>query len=409
MGDAADDRVQELLLLQRVAQRLASILEVDRLLEQIVEDVAQTFGYTRSAVLLIDEADPTDLVVAAARGWTRFHEPGFRFKVGKEGMVGRVASTGERLYAPDVRREPHYVVSEEATLSEVDTPIRAHGRVIGVFNAQSPEVDGFPPSRLELLELLAGHVGIALENARLFERERREKDRMTKELAAARAIQERLFPLDPPSRSGLTVTGRCLPSREVGGDWYDYIDLPGGRMGVVVADVSGKGLAAALLMSSTRSLLRLIAQDGGAPGAVLADLNRRLCDDFPAGRFVTLIYGVVDPATGTVVFANAGHPWPLLMGSEEPRFLDAAAGLPLGIQAGEYAEERVVLAAGTRLLLYSDGVTEAENPAGEELGFPGLKALARDPGLSIDGVFAALWSFTAGQQRDDVTVVAIGR
>jgi phosphoserine phosphatase RsbU/P len=251
VSPSPEDQIQELLLLQRVAQRINSILEVDRLLEQIVDDVAQTFGYTRSAVLLLDEDDPGDLVVAAARGWTRFHEPGLRLKVGKEGMVGRVALTGERLYAPDVRLDPHYVVSEEATRSEVDIPIRARDHIIGVFNAQSPEVDGFSPSRLRLLELLAGHVGIALANARLFERERREKDRLAKEVAAARAIQEGLFPAGPPEACGLTVTGRCLPSREVGGDWYDYIPLPDGRLGVVVADVSGKGMAAALLMSST--------------------------------------------------------------------------------------------------------------------------------------------------------------
>lgn len=226
MHSSSDREVQELLLLQRVAQRINSILDLDSLLEQTVDDVAQTFGYARTAILLLDEEHPEDLVIAAVRGWTRFHEKGYRFKVGKEGMVGHVASTGTMRYAPDVRADPYYCVSEGATRSEVDIPLKTKGRFIGVFNAQHTEVDGFPPSQLQLLEVLAGHISTALDNARLFQRERREKERLSKELAAASAIQGGLFPQAVPEFPGFELAGLCVPCREVGGDWYDYIRLP---------------------------------------------------------------------------------------------------------------------------------------------------------------------------------------
>lgn len=167
MSSSSDRVVQELLLLQRVVQRINSILDLEALLEEIVDDVAQTFGYSRTAILLLDEQQPEDLVIATVRGWTRFHEKGHRFKVGKEGMVGHVASTGTMRYAPDVRADPYYCVSEDETRSEVDIPLNTKGRLIGVFNAQHTEVDGFPPNQLQLLEVLAGHVSTAIENARL--------------------------------------------------------------------------------------------------------------------------------------------------------------------------------------------------------------------------------------------------
>ena len=167
--------LEDFLLLQRLAQRISSILDLDDLLEQIVEDVAQTFGYTRSAVLLLDE-EADEVIIAAVRGWTsNYHAKGERFKI-SEGMIGEAVRTQKTCYAPDVTQNPNYMVSEATTRSEVDIPIIVRGKPIGVFNAQHPETRGFPSYRVRLLEALAGHIGVAIENARLFERERREKE-----------------------------------------------------------------------------------------------------------------------------------------------------------------------------------------------------------------------------------------
>lgn len=402
--------IQELFLLQRVAQKINSTLDLETLLEDIVGDVAQTFGYSRSAVLLKDDTT-NQLVIAAVRGWTiNYHKKGDRFKIGEYGMVGHVGATGETYYAPDVRVDPYYQVSEELTRSEVDIPLKVHGRLIGVFNAQHNEVNAFSPARIQLLEALAGHIATAIENARLFQRERREKERMTKELDEARRIQEGLFPDTSPAMPGISVDGLCLPCREVGGDWYDYIPLRDGRLGIVLGDVAGKGMGAALLMSSTRSVLRFAAQSGASPGEVLSRVNEILLRDFPAARFVTIVYSVLDPGAGRVVFANAGHPYPVIVDSRGPRFVETDTGLPLGIRESPYAEQTIAMEPGDRLVLYSDGVTEATDSSAQHFGDLRLLAHLRQPSAGAQSLVDEVRSFAAGNPAlDDMTVVTILR
>jgi len=403
-----DQHIQELLLLQRVAQKINSILDLDILLEEIVGDVAETFGYTRSGVLLKDN-ETNELVIAAVRGWTiNFHMKGERFKIGEYGMVGYAAATGETYYSPDVTIDPHYAVSEESTRSEVDIPLKKNGELIGVFNVQHQEPDAFSPERIKLLESLAHHLEIAIDNARLFLKERREKERMAGELKEAHNIQTNLFPKKAPLIPGFNVTGICLPCLEVGGDWYDFIPLSDGRLGLVLADVSGKGMGAALLMSSTRSLLRLVANTNQHPKEVLWQLNEILIKDFPSTRFVTMIYAVLDPKEQTLVFANAGHLNPLFINSSGINFLETSDGLPLGIAGSSFSECKITFNPGSRLVFYTDGVTEAMNTSEEEYGAERLFKHLSNPSASIQSILNDVQIFTKGQQQsDDVTVVMI--
>ena len=402
-----DVRIQDFLLLQRVAQRIGSILDLDTLLEQIVDDVARTFGYSRSAVLLVDEA-AGEVVIAAVRGWTsNYHVKGERFKI-SEGMIGNVVATGATCYAPDVGQNPFYMVSEVTTRSEVDIPIKTRGKLIGVFNAQHPELAAFPPHRLQLLEALAGHIGVAIENARLFERERLESKRMVQELAEARAIQSRLFPEHAPEISGFRISGLSRPCLAVGGDWYDYIPLPSGRVAVVLGDVAGKGTGAALLMSSTRSIVRMHAERGAPPGVVLGEVNRVLIKDLPAAKFVTMIYAVLDPATRKVTFSSAGHLPPILVEPTGARTLKIKPQLPLGVREGSYSEYELGLTEGSRLFLYSDGVTEARDPHSEEYGEIRLHRHVTTPTASPESLLAEVLTYTAGHPiLDDLTIVLV--
>src|SRR5262245_5748609 len=302
---AVHQQVEELLLLQRVAQRIGSTLDLDVLLKQIVSDVEETFGYCRSAVLLKDDA--TDELVIT-HGWTGDHKRiGDRFQIGRSGIAGHVGGTGETHYAPDVRLDPYYYNGHPSAGSELVIPLKVRGRLIGVLNLQDTSVDAFSPSRIRLLEALAGHLGTAIDNARLFQKERLDKERILKELKEAQTIQTSLLPTRPPDTPHFHITGVCVPSETVGGDWYDYLPLPNGRTGVVLADVAGKGMGAALLMSSTRSILRLVAQSGCSPAEVLSRVNRILLDDFPTGRFVTMIYALVDQAQRSVVLRSEEH------------------------------------------------------------------------------------------------------
>jgi phosphoserine phosphatase RsbU/P len=401
-------QIDELFLLQRVALRISSLLDIDVLLEETVGDVAQTFGYSRSAVLLKDEFE-NELIIAAVRGWTvNYHQKGERFKIGEYGIVGHVGATAETYYAPNVLLDPHYQVSEPLTRSELDIPLKGHGQLIGVFNVQSTSVDGFSPARIRVLEALAGHLATAIENAQLFLRERKEKERMRAELEQAQSMQQQLLPARDVTHAAFAISGVCLPCRTVAGDWYDYIPLPDGRIAVIVADVSGKGMAAALLMSSTRGILRLLTERSVEPAVVLESLNKILLRDFPRARFVTMAYVLLDPKDMTARIAVAGHPPPVLI-ETTPRLLGGAGGPPLGVLNSSYVEERVTLQPGARLVLYSDGILEAERPDGDQYGFERIQQHFANPAASSSqSLLDDVRRFVSGSPlEDDATVVTI--
>ena len=338
------DQVEDLQRLQKAAQKISSILDLDQLIDKIVNDVARSFGCVEANIYLHDR-EHAEMVLAGVHGCS-VHGKGHRLKIGTEGMVGYVASTGQMRYAPDVRKDEYYIGCEHSTMSEVAIPLHVGDRLIGVFAASHPELDAFPRQQLRILQALCDHVAVAVHNASRFQSERAQREAMSREAQEARAIQQALLPKSSPFIPGFVVSGLSIPAGAVGGDWYDFIPFPDGRWGLVLADVSGKGTAAALLMSATRAMLRSLAEACCSPAEVLTRLNSLLVEDFPAGKFVTLVYAVLDPAQRTVSFANAGHLHPLLIDETSVRFLDVERGLPLGLSCGDYSECQVSLSEG---------------------------------------------------------------
>ena len=402
------DQVEDLLKLQKAAQKISSILDLDLLVDKVVNDIARSFGCLDSDIYLHNvERGELSLVCAHGCDGCDLCGPGHSLKIGK-GMVGYVASTGRMHYAPDVRQDPYYIGCEESTLSEVAIPLHVEGQLVGVFTASHTDLDAFTTCQLRLLQALCCDVAVAVHNARRFQQEQRQREEMTSEAREARIIQQALLPKASPSIPGFTVSGLSLPVGAVGGDWYDFIALDKGRWGLVLADVSGKGTAAALLMSATRGILRSLAEAACTPGEVLTKLNRLLVEDFPAGRFVTMVYGVLDPVKRTLTFANAGHLPPLLISDTSSRFLDVERGIPLGLGRGDFSEVEVKLPMGSRLLFYSDGITEAENPADEEYGLGRLQEHFLRTDASAESLLDHVRSFADGAGlRDDASVILV--
>jgi len=401
------DQVEDLQKLQKAAQKITSILDLDQLIDNIVNDVARSFGCVEAGVYLHDE-EHGEMVLAGVHGCSVNHK-GYRLKIGKEGMVGYVASTGQMRYAPDVRKDDYYIGCEHSTLSEVVIPLYVGERLVGVFTASHPELDAFPRQQLRMLQALCDHVAVAVHNARRFQSERAERETMSREAQEARAMQQALLPKSSPYIPGFVVSGLSVPASAVGGDWYDFIAFPDGRWGLVLADVSGKGTAAALLMSATRGMLRSLAEACCTPGEVLTKLNGLLVEDFPAGKFVTLVYAVLDPATRSVTFANAGHLHPLFIDDHGAQFLDTERGLPLGLTCGDYSETTVALSPGSRLVFYSDGITEAVDADEQEYGLERLAEHAVSAGASAVSIVDDVRAFANGSGvRDDATVVFVG-
>ncbi|MGH9548003.1 MAG: SpoIIE family protein phosphatase, partial [Terriglobales bacterium] len=336
------------------------------------------------------------------------HGPGHSLKIGKEGMVGHVAATGQMRYAPDVRKDPYYIGCEESTQSEVAIPLHVEGQLVGVFSTSHHELDAFQPEQLRLLQALCNDVAVAVHNARRFKQEQHQREQMSREQQEARTIQQALLPKSSPYIPGFTVSAFSISAGAVGGDWYDFIPMGDGRWGLVLADVSGKGTAAALLMSATRGMLRSLAETSCTPSEVLTKLNRLLVEDFPAGRFVTMVYAVLDPARRKLLFASAGHLEPLLIAGSETRFVETEKGMPLGIGAGEYSEIEVDLPQGGGVVLYSDGITEAENGDEEQYGAARLRTHVLQPAASAESILADVRAFANGPGIcDDATVIFV--
>src|ERR671920_273201 len=249
---------------------------------------------------------------------------------------------------------------------------------------------------------------------RRLEQEIRERERVEQELRVARSIQQGSLPKEVPELEGWQITPYYQPAREVGGDFYDFFELEEGRLGIVVGDATGKGVPAALVMASTRSMLRAVAQAlrSFSPGEVLAQVNETLLARIPLNMFVTCFYAILEPKSGHLLYANAGHDLPYLWhgggDAEELR----ARGMPLGLMPGmSYEEKEIALDAGEAALFYTDGLVEAHNPKGEMFGFPRLQALIAghtdEEGSLEETLPEELYSFVGDgwEQEDDITLL----
>jgi sigma-B regulation protein RsbU (phosphoserine phosphatase) len=398
-------KLAELVRLQKFAHRITSTLDIEELVPRIVDEVAASLGCVEINLFLRDPQHP-ELVLAGVRGCT-VHGKGHRIKLGV-GMVGHVAETHKMHYAPDVTSDPYYLACEADTRSEVAIPLQRDGELVGVFTASHCEVDAFCSDQLRLLQGLCSHVAVAVHNARRFGDERAQRQRMTREAEEAHAIQQALFPRSSPLIPGVRVSGLSIAAGSVGGDWYDFIPLNDGRWGLVLADVSGKGTAAALLMSATRGMLRSLAQTGNGPAEVLTRLNNMMIEDFPSGRFVTMVYAELDPHRRTLRIANAGHLPPLLVDPAGYRWIDHEHGLPLGISFSKFSETEIPLPENSRIAIYSDGITEAEIHSGEDYGAERLLKQMQSPEITVDSLLADVSKFTNGTGlRDDATVILV--
>ena len=297
-------------------------------------------------------------------------------------------------------------------------PLVSQGELVGLLNLgpRLSEQDYSTDDR-SLLNDLSTQAAPALRVAQLV-REKRiqeiERERIEQELRVAHLIQQTLLPKEMPELPGWQISSYYQPAREVGGDFYDFLYFEDGRMGIVIGDVTDKGVPAALVMATTRSILRSTAHASISPGKVLEQANDLLHPDIPPKMFVTCLYAILDPVSGHLEYANAGHDLPHWRHNGKVTEL-RATGMPLGLMPEMFYEEKeVTLGAGDSVLFYSDGLVEAHNPQREMFGFPRLARLLEEKGHgtpAIDYLLAELSAFTGKdwEQEDDVTLVTLRR
>jgi serine phosphatase RsbU (regulator of sigma subunit) len=313
---------------------------------------------------------------------------------------------------PDLR------MSSEEQIAEGDKVV-SHGTIRGTHQS---EFRGMAPTGQEteikgMAIFRFSSEGKVVESWDSYDQLSLMRQSIEQELRMARSIQQALLPQSLPQLEGWQITPYYQPAREVGGDFYDFFELEDGRVGVVEGDATGKGMPAALVASATCSMLRAVAQALGSSsaGEVLSRVNETLLARIPSNMFVTCFYAILEPNSGTLSYANAGHDLPYLhRGRGEAEEL-RARGMPLGLMPGmEYEEKEIVLDAGEGVLFYSDGLVEAHDPKGEMFGFPRLRARVAEhagEGSLGDFLMEELYSFVGEgwEQEDDITLLTLRR
>ena len=405
-----------LALISKVGITLLSSSTLEQTLEQIVSLVFEAVPADRCLLMMRDEHSE-DLRVAVARLRDRAGQVG-EIRVSRN-VMDEVVIRGKSVLTSDAQHDPRFAsgtVVLQGVRSVLAVPLGVSEKVFGIIYADSPIAEGrFTEDHLKVLTTLASVAAIRVENARLVE-SRFQQERLERELQLAMEIQQRFQPTAPPIVPGYELQGISFPCYEIGGDYYDFIRREDGRLVIALGDVSGKGTAAALLMSSLHAAIH--AQTGSHDTLVktISAVNRYLADNIPSNRFVTLFYAELDPESGALSFLNAGHNPPLIVHAAGTVEQLASGGLPLGIKAdADYREGRTHLQMGDVLVIYSDGVTEAASPSGEEFGPTRLyEVVSRNVDASAAGIRdrieSAVTKFSQGTQAaDDITLVIVKR
>lgn len=405
-----------LALISKVGITLLSSATLNDTLEQIVSLVFEAVPADRCLIMMRDQGSE-DLRVAVARLRDRVGEVG-EIRVSRN-VLDEVVMRGKSVLTSDAQHDPRFASGTmvlQGVRSVLAVPLGVAEKVFGIIYADSPIAEGrFTEDHLKVLTTLASVAAIRVENTRLVEA-RLERERLERELALASEIQQRFQPTAPPHVEGYELQGISFPCYEIGGDYYDFIEREDGRLVIALGDVSGKGTAAALLMSSLHAAVHAQSASHDSLSATISAVNRYLADNIPANRFVTLFYAELDPVTGALSFLNAGHNPPLIVHSAGTVEQLASGGLPLGIKPdAEYREGRTQLQPGDVLVIYSDGVTEAVSPTGEEFGATRLyEVVARNVNASAAGIRdrieSSLTKFAQGTSAaDDITLVIVKR
>ena len=382
-GTLTAERRYELLL--SLSSRIRSTLNLDEILEHVLDAVEAAVPYDAAGIFVLNRsapraraANPRQLIAGIAqRGFDSRPPENDSMLMSGHGLVGHVIRTGEVVDVPDVTRDARYVEGRESTRAEMAVPIMGTGAPMGALNIESDVPDAFDDEDLEILHVFADAASGAIGRA-LLHRELMERRRVEHQMHLAQEVQARLLPAQPPRVPGYEIAGLCLPTFEIGGDYYDYLELSDDLLGLVIADVSGKGTAAALSMTAFRSVLRSQARRRREPSHLANRLNVLMPDATGASAYVTCVYALLEPAEGYLRYTNCGHNPPLLVRARGPVERLDLGGFPLGIFSDSRYETGVaVLEPGDVTLFYTDGVVECRDAGGEEFGIERLAAVTQ--------------------------------
>jgi sigma-B regulation protein RsbU (phosphoserine phosphatase) len=367
--------VDKLRMLLDITKTISRSLDLQEVLNLVMDTLDSLIPYDAAGIFVVKCDDtkepgvekPCVFQAEAVRGYDIDELSELHLKLG-EGFIGKVALTAEPIISHDVREDPVYINARNTTRSEMVAPIISNDEVIGVFDLESDEFNAYSDDDLQVLMMLASQVAIIIEKVMLHE-QLIEKHRLESQLEVARQVQLELLPAGDPSLSGFDISAYNFPTEEVSGDYYDWVRIYDDQIGLVIADVAGKGVPASLLMAFLRASLRSATHIGYATHISMAKVNFLLWESIERHQFVTAFYGILDATNRSLSYSNAGHNPALLIDAQGNISFLEDGGLPLGMfKETRYHEYYLTLKPGDLLVLYTDGVTEAENSSGQEFG-----------------------------------------
>jgi sigma-B regulation protein RsbU (phosphoserine phosphatase) len=371
--------VDKLRMLLDITKRISRSFDLDEILQLVMDTLGSLIQYDAASIYLLTENEDNTQTfqTKALRGYEINELIDPTLKLG-EGILGFVVEKKEAVLSNDVSQDSRYVSARAKTKSEMVAPIIANEEVVGAFDLESDQLNAFGQDDLEILQLLAAHVAIIIEKVNLYEH-LAEKKRLQGQLEVARQVQLELLPNADPKLTGFDISAFNFATDEVSGDYYDWVNIFDDQIAVVIADASGKGIPAALLMAFLRATLRSAAHTGYAPQISLTKANELLWESTENNQFITAIYGILDAANRIFYYANAGHNPPILLDSENNIEFIERGDLPLGLfPSTQYHQFFQRLRPQHTFVLYTDGLTEATNPVGEEFGRTRLAELIKE-------------------------------
>ena len=405
-------------LLIEIAKEMTAILDLDDLLHRVDTLLQRVIEYEVLAIFLYDtETDALQLKVSIGYGQdtiSRYR----RLPLGV-GVLGRACKERRTILSSRQSDDPEAVRGRTAdgtwTESELAVPIISQDRLLGGLAVESRDAGYFKAEHVDILEAMASHIAVSIDNARLFEEVRVKEQKLESDFALARDLQFSMLPISMPSLENFEVAAAYKSAESLGGDYYDFVWLEPKQLAMAIGDVSGKGVAAAMTMAATRSALRFAARLHSSPSQVLYHVNRRLYRDVKKRTYVTLFYAVLDVATRMIRWSNAGHFPPMLLRKDGTLEELSKGGVPVALfDRSRYVAATTQLDPGDVLCFYTDGVVEATNATGEELGKERLsrilmQASARPAREILGAVMADVEDFMedASHQNDDITMLIL--
>lgn len=399
--------------LLKVVTKLSGALDLDEALSLILDAVQELVGFNAGGIFLVDR-ERGEFGKIYFRGYDESREDELHIKLDR-GLIGWVSENNQPVLVPDVAKDERYVGVRTETRSELVAPMSIDSQVVGVFNLESDDVEAYDGHSEDLLVAFGAQAAMVIQRTRMHE-QIVQAQALARQLEIAHEIQAEFLPDSEPEITGYEISGMNVPSGEVGGDYYGYIQVSDIALGVAIADVAGKGVPAGLLMASFRASLIAEVRNNFAVGEAFTKVNNLIHESVEPGDYVTAVYGALDYQNHEFRYSNAGHNPPLIIrGSGAVEEL-TAGGTPLGIVSpAEFGEGVVKLESGDLLALFTDGVTESQSDAGEMYGEERLITFLKNNRTSSaqvirDRLYEEISEFaTLDVPPDDITMIIIRR